>query len=461
MKISVVGTGYVGLVTGTCFAETGNQVICMDVDEKKISLLKKGKSPIYEPGLDSLIEKNLHAKRLSFTTSLEDAVKNTRVVFLCLPTPPGADGSADLKYVMQVADEIGIIMNGEGRTGFGEDEEQYKLVVTKSTVPVGTGDKIRDIFEKYPKARLEVASNPEFLKEGSAIQDFMFPDRVVVGVENPRAEKILHELYEPFVRTGAPILVMETRSAEMVKYAANGFLATRISFMNEIARLCEKLGADVDRVRTSIGYDNRIGPRFLFPGIGWGGSCFPKDVKALIKMGEEVSVETQIISAVAAVNEEQKGIIPKKIKKHFGGKVAGKKFALWGLSFKPKTDDMREAPSLVIINKLTNAGADVTAFDPAAMERAKEIFEGKTENPQAGQVGERVKGELRFAKEQYEALKDADALILVTEWQEFREPDFERMKKLMKGYVVFDGRNIYNPEKVKTMGFEYYGIGRK
>lgn len=433
MNISIIGTGYVGLVTGTCFAETGNNVICMDVDTKKVAQLKKGKSPIYEPGLEALLEKNINAGRLSVTSSLKDAVDKSDVIFLCLPTPPGADGSADLKYVMQVAEDMARLTDG------------YKLIITKSTVPVGTADKIREIFRNHGKTRFEVASNPEFLKEGNAIQDFMFPDRVVVGVEDGKAEQILRELYEPFVRTGAPILVMETRSAEMVKYAANAFLATRISFMNEIARLCEKLGADVDSVRSAIGYDNRIGPKFLFPGIGWGGSCFPKDVKALIKIGEEVSVETPVVSAVNAVNEEQKKVIPQKIMARFGDKLKGKKFAIWGLSFKPKTDDMREAPAIVIIEDLLQSGAEVSAFDPVAMENAEKIFGKK----------------ISYAKEEYAALKGADALILVTEWQEFREPDFEKMKTLMREHVIFDGRNIYKPEKVRSKGFEYYGIGRK
>jgi UDPglucose 6-dehydrogenase len=433
MRISVIGTGYVGLVTGTCFAETGNDVVCMDVDTKKIGQLKKGKSPIYEPGLDSLLEKNIKAKRLSFTTSLKEAVGNSEVVFLCLPTPPGADGGADLTYVLSVSEEI------------AEHADGFKLIITKSTVPIGTGDKIREIFSKRGRESFVVVSNPEFLKEGNAIQDFMFPDRVVIGVEDSKAEGILRGLYEPFVRTGAPILVMETRSAEMVKYAANAFLATRISFMNEIARLCEQLGADVDKVRTAIGYDNRIGPRFLFPGIGWGGSCFPKDVKALIKIGEEASVKTPVVSAVNDTNEAQKSLLPERVKKRFGPRLAGKKFAVWGLSFKPKTDDMREAPSIVVIEGLLEGGAQISAYDPVAMENAERIFGRK----------------ISYAKEQYAALRGADALLLVTEWQEFREPDYSKMKSLMKQHVIFDGRNIYNPETLKSLGFEYYGIGRK
>jgi len=433
MNISVIGTGYVGLVTGTCFADTGNNIVCMDVDAKKIGQLKKGKSPIYEPGLDALLEKNIRAKRLRFTTSLKEAVVEPDVIFLCLPTPPDADGTADLKYVMQVAADIAKLADG------------FKLVITKSTVPMGTGDKIREIFKEAGRTKFVVASNPEFLKEGNAIQDFMFPDRVVIGVEDKNAENILRELYEPFVRTGAPVLVMEIRSAEMVKYAANAFLATRISFMNEIARLCEKLGADVEKVRMAIGYDNRIGQKFLFPGIGWGGSCFPKDVKALIKIGEEVSLETPVVSAVNAINEIQKGVLVQKIKKHFSLNLSGKKFAVWGLSFKPKTDDMREAPSIVVVEELLKNGAAVSVFDPVAMENAEKIFGSK----------------IVYVKDQYAALKGADGLLLITEWQEFREPDFAKMKTLMRHHVIFDGRNIYNPDKVKTLGFEYYGIGRK
>jgi len=433
MNISVIGTGYVGLVTGTCFAETGNRVICMDVDSKKIAVLRKGKSPIYEPGLDSLLEKNIKAKRLSFTTSLKEATADSDVIFLCLPTPPGADGGADLSYVLSVAKEISECAAG------------FKIIITKSTVPIGTADKIREIFKSRGRGEFVVSSNPEFLKEGNAIQDFMFPDRVVVGVEDSRAEKVLRELYEPFVRTGAPILVMETRSAEMVKYAANAFLATRISFMNEIAGLCEKLGADIEKVRASIGYDNRIGPKFLFPGIGWGGSCFPKDVRALIRIGDEASVETPVVAAVNAINEKQKKLLPEKIKNHFGGNLKGKKFSLWGLSFKPKTDDMREAPSIVIIESLLKSGATISAFDPVAMENAERIFGKK----------------ISYSRDQYDTLKDASALLLVTEWQEFREPDFSRMKSLMREHIIFDGRNIYNPDKIRSLGFVYYGIGRK
>lgn len=446
MDISIIGTGYVGLVTGACFAESGNNVICMDIDKEKINKLKKGIVPIYEPGLDEIVRKNLNTGRLKFTTDLEYAVRNSEIIFLCLPTPPGKDGDADLGILFSVVKNIAKILRGLAKD---EKNRLKKLIVSKSTVPVGTADKIKEMLNKElgkysDKIDLYVASNPEFLKEGNAVQDFMFPDRVVIGVNDGEAEKILRELYEPFVRTGAPILVMDTRSAEMVKYTANAFLAMRISFMNEMANLCEKLGADVEKVRIAIGYDNRIGPRFLFPGVGWGGSCFPKDIKALMKMGEKNGVELKIVKSVYEVNERQKKLIVEKIKKHFGRELKNKKIAIWGLSFKPKTDDMREAPSIVIINELLKLGAKISAFDPVAVPNAKKIF------------GDKVK----FAKNQYEALKNADALVLITEWQEFREPDFNYIKTLMRTPVVFDGRNIYNPEKLKKLGFTYYGIGR-
>lgn len=446
MNISIIGTGYVGLVTGACFAESGNNVICMDIDKEKINKLKKGIVPIYEPGLDEIVRKNLNTGRLKFTTDLEYAVRNSEIIFLCLPTPPGKDGDADLGILFSVVKNIAKILRGLAKD---EKNQLKKLIVSKSTVPVGTADKIKETLNKElgkysDKIDLYVASNPEFLKEGNAVQDFMFPDRVVIGVNDGEAEKILRELYEPFVRTGAPILVMDTRSAEMVKYTANAFLAMRISFMNEMANLCEKLGADVEKVRIAIGYDNRIGPRFLFPGVGWGGSCFPKDIKALMKMGEKNGVELKIVKSVYEVNERQKKLIVEKIKKHFGRELKNKKIAIWGLSFKPKTDDMREAPSIVIINELLKLGAKISAFDPVAVPNAKKIF------------GDKVK----FAKNQYEALKSADALVLITEWQEFREPDFNYIKTLMRTPVVFDGRNIYNPEKLKKLGFTYYGIGR-
>lgn len=446
MNISVIGTGYVGLVTGACLAETGNNVICMDIDKRKINKLKNGIVPIYEPGLGEIVLKNLKVGRLKFTTEIEHAVKNSEIIFLCLPTPAGRDGNADLGILFSVVKNIAKILR---KLAKNENSRIRKLIVSKSTVPVGTADKIKEMLNKElakysEKVDFEVASNPEFLKEGNAVQDFMFPDRVVIGVNNEEAEKILRELYEPFVRTGAPILVMDTRSAEMVKYTANAFLAMRISFMNEIANLCEKLGADVEKVRIAIGYDNRIGPKFLFPGVGWGGSCFPKDLKALIKMGEGNGIELKVVKAVYEVNERQKKIIVEKIKKHFGRELENKKIAIWGLSFKPKTDDMREAPSIVIINELLKLGAKITAFDPVAIPNAKKIFGSK----------------IKFAKNQYEALKEADALVLVTEWQEFREPDFNYIKTLMRTPVIFDGRNIYNPEKLKKLGFIYYGIGR-
>jgi UDPglucose 6-dehydrogenase len=446
MKISVIGTGYVGLVTGACFADTGNDVICMDVDGAKISKLKKGILPIYEPGLDEIVKKNLAVGRLSFTTELEEAVKKSELIFLCLPTPPSKDGDADLSIVFNVVKKIARILKREIKS----NPQLRKLIVSKSTVPVGTAEGIKEmifsILGNIPEgAFIDVASNPEFLKEGNAVQDFMFPDRVVIGVNNGESERIMRELYEPFVRTGAPILVMDTRSAEMVKYTANAFLAMRISFMNEIANLCEKLGADVEKVRVAIGYDVRIGPKFLFPGVGWGGSCFPKDLKALIKMGGKNGVDLKIVKAVYDVNERQKKLIVEKIKKHFNGRLKDKKIAIWGLSFKPKTDDMREAPSITIINELLKLGATVVAYDPVAIPNAKKIFDKR----------------IKFAKNQYEALKGADALVLVTEWQEFREPDFNYMKNLMRTPVVFDGRNIYKPEKLKGLGFVYYGIGRK
>ncbi|MFN3135680.1 MAG: UDP-glucose dehydrogenase family protein [Candidatus Kryptonium sp.] len=446
MNIAVIGTGYVGLVTGACFAEVGNNVICMDIDKTKINKLKKGIIPIYEPGLEEIVKKNLSSGRLKFTTELDYAVENSDIIFLCLPTPSKKDGNADLSILFSVVKNIAKILR---ETAKRTDIKVKKFLISKSTVPVGTADKIKEMIdrelEKFrDKVDVNVASNPEFLKEGNAVQDFMFPDRVVIGVSNGEAETVLRELYEPFVRTGAPILVMDTRSAEMVKYAANAFLATRISFMNEIANLCEKLGADVEKVRIAIGYDNRIGPKFLFPGVGWGGSCFPKDVKALIKMGEENGLNLKIVNSVYEVNERQKRIIVEKIKKHFGKDLKDKKIAVWGLSFKPKTDDMREAPSITIINELLKFGVKIVAFDPVAIPNAKKIFKDK----------------IKYASNQYDALKNADALVLVTEWQEFREPDFNYMKKLMRTPVIFDGRNIYNPERVKKIGFTYYGIGR-
>ena len=443
MNISIIGTGYVGLTTGACFAEMGNNVICMDTDTAKIKKLKKGVVPFYEPGLDSLVEKNISAGRLKFTDDLETAVVKSDIIFLCLPTPPLKNGDVNLSIVFDVVRSIGSILKKNSKK---LNSNAKKIIVSKSTVPVGTAEKISEIISrKLGKAevKFDVVSNPEFLKEGSAVSDFMFPERIVIGVDNGETEKIMRELYEPFVRTGAPIIVMDTRSAEMVKYAANVFLATKVSFMNEIANLCEKVGADVEKVRIAIGYDERIGRKFLFPGVGWGGNCFPKDVKALIKMGEKNGVEMKIARSVFEVNEKQKKVIVKKIKKHFGD-LKGKKISVWGLSFKPKTDDMREAPSIVIINEILKLGATVSVYDPAAMKNAKKIFGNK----------------IKYAKTQYDALKNADALVVVTEWQEFREPDFNYMKMLMRNPVIFDGRNIYKPDKLESLGFVYYGIGR-
>jgi len=431
-KICVVGTGYVGLVAGTCFVESGRTVICVDKDKNKIMKLKKGIIPIYEPGLEELVKKNIEKKRLIFTTELKEGVQNSDIIFIAVGTPPGEDGSADLRYVLEVAEGIRKYING------------YKIVVNKSTVPVGTGAKVKAILSEQTKYKFDVVSNPEFLKEGAAIDDFMKPDRVVIGCESEEARKAMEYLYSPFVRTGAPILFMDIKSAEMTKYAANAMLATRISFMNEISRLCEAVGADVTMVRKGIGTDARIGKSFLFAGIGYGGSCFPKDVKALIRTAKENKIRLKIIEVVEQTNEEQKEIIVKKIIKRFGKNLKGKLFAVWGLSIKPNTDDMREAPSIVIINNLLKLGAKIIAYDPAAMNEAKKIFGKK----------------IMYAKNNYNMLKNATALILVTEWQEFREPDFEIMKKKMKEPIIFDGRNILEPEIVKKFGFEYYCIGR-
>ena len=433
MKIAVIGTGYVGLVQGACFADTGNHVICMDIDEKKVKALKKGVIPIYEPGLEEMVSRNTQEGRLAFTTSLKTAVQHSDVIFMCLPTPQSEDGSADLSHVVEVAEQISKHTNGE------------KLIVSKSTVPVGTVDKIRHLVRKNAKYPVEVASNPEFLKEGTAVQDSLKPDRVVIGSRNKKAIEILKELYEPFVRTGNPILVMDERSAEMTKYAANAFLATKISFMNELANLCEEVGADIDAVRRGIAADPRIGKLFLFPGVGYGGSCLPKDVKALIKTSEANNHDLRILRAVDEVNENQKKVLLKKLASHFKNRLKGKVVAIWGLSFKPQTDDIREAPSLVIIENLLASGVKVRAHDPIAMPPVKARF------------GKKV----RFFESSYDALKGADALLLLTEWNEFRRPDFAKMKKLMKHPVILDGRNIYDPKEMREMGFEYYGIGRK
>jgi UDPglucose 6-dehydrogenase len=423
----------VGLVTGTCFAETGNHVICVDIDANKVQMMKDGKVPIYEPHLDVLFERNIRQGRLHFTTDLKSAIKDAQIIFLALPTPPGEDGSADLKYVLGVADELGRIIT------------DYKVIVDKSTVPVGTAEKVHAALARNAKVELfDVVSNPEFLREGFAVDDFLKPDRVVVGTSSERARKLMEDLYKPFVRQGNPIIFMDERSAELTKYAANAFLATKITFMNEIANFCEKVGADVDKVRIGIGTDSRIGKRFLFPGIGYGGSCFPKDVQALAKSGKEAGYEFQIINAVMEVNEGQKTSIIPKIKRHFGD-LKGKRFALWGLAFKPDTDDIREAPALYVIDELVKAGASVIAFDPEAMANVKKL-KGDT---------------MEFAQDEYEALKGADALIIATEWALFRTPDFKRVGELLKEKVIFDGRNLYELDEMEKLGFTYVSVGRQ
>jgi len=438
MKIAVVGTGYVGLVTGTCFAEVGIDVTCIDIDQKKIDNLHNGIPPIYEPGLEEMVSRNVKSGRLNFSTSLAESIKGADVAFIAVGTPPGEDGSADLKYVLAVA------------RGIGENIENYTVVVTKSTVPVGTAAKVRSEIEQALAKRgasveFDVASNPEFLKEGAAIDDFLKPDRIVVGVSSDRAEEMMRRLYKPFLLNGHPIIFMDIPSAEMTKYAANSMLATKISFMNDIANLCEIMGADVNKVRQGIGSDARIGHKFIYPGIGYGGSCFPKDVKALIKTASENGYKMQVLQAVEGVNEAQKEVLFSKVMKHFGNDLKGKKFAIWGLSFKPKTDDMREAPSLVIIEKLLAEGATVSAYDPVAIAEAKHSL-GDT---------------ITYAKDQFEALVDADALLVVTEWPEFCSPSFEVVGRLLKQKVIFDGRNIYDPSEMKEIGFTYHCIGIK
>jgi UDPglucose 6-dehydrogenase len=432
MKISVIGTGYVGLVVGTCFAETGNDVICVDIDEKKVRMLRKAKSPIYEPGLEELIKKNIHEKRLSFTTDIQQAIKKTEVIFLALPTPPLEDGAADLQHVLAVAKRIGQSMNG------------YKVVVNKSTVPVGTVDKVHETIAKYTKHEFDVVSNPEFLKEGAAVMDFLKPDRIVVGTRSRRAIKIMEDLYSPFIRTGNPFIVMDERSSELTKYAANSMLATKISFMNEIANLCERVGADVEMVRKGVGSDPRVGPQFLFAGVGYGGSCFPKDVSALVKTSEQYKYDFSILNAVMHVNKNQRMLFTKKILSYFKNDIKKKQITMWGLSFKPNTDDMREAPSVTIIKELLKHGAKVNVYDPVAMKEAKRY------------LGNSV----RYCKTDYDALRGAEALIVVTEWHEFRRPDFDKMKKLMCNYVIFDGRNLYDAAVMREKGFEYFSIGR-
>jgi len=431
MKIAVVGTGYVGLVAGACFAESGNDVICVDKDAAKIRTLKRGKMPIYEPGLEELVRRNTHEGRLTFTTTLPKAVRESAIIFIAVGTPQGEDGSADLKYVLDVAAEIAKAMNA------------YKVIVDKSTVPVGTSEQVREVIRRGTTHPFSVVSNPEFLKQGAAIDDFLKPDRVVIGAEDARAQEVMLELYGPFTRTGAPIMVMDCASAELTKYAANAMLASRISFMNEVANVCELVGADVDQVRKAIGSDKRIGSAFLFPGVGYGGSCFPKDVQAMIRFASDKNYAFKILEAVEAVNTTQKTRLFAKIKKHFGG-VKGKTVAVWGLAFKPRTDDMREAPAIPLIEALVTAGATVQAYDPEAAKVARGIFGGK----------------ITYASSNYDALKGADCLAIVTEWSEFRRPDFERMRTLMRSPVIFDGRNLFTPEQMKQSGFVYYSIGR-
>ena len=433
MNIAVVGTGYVGLVTGTCFAETGNQVICVDIDAEKVEKMRKGEVPIYEPHLDVLFERNIQAGRLHFTTDLAEAVEPADIIFLALPTPPGEDGSADLSYVLGVAEELGKMIT------------EYKVIVDKSTVPVGTAEKVTAAVATNAKVDFDVVSNPEFLREGYAVDDFLKPDRVVIGVGSPRAEEVMTRLYQPFIRQGNPLIVMDERSAELTKYAANAFLATKITFMNEIANFCEKVGADVDKVRRGIGTDTRIGPRFLFPGIGYGGSCFPKDVQALHRSGREADHKFEILTSVMEVNEAQKTVLFDPIRKRFNGDLQGVRIGMWGLAFKPETDDIREAPALYMIEKLLEAGAAVCAFDPEAMDNVK------------GRLGDRI----AFAEDPYSAIEGADALLICTEWQVFRTPDFDRMKRALNTPLIFDGRNLYDVDDMQKEGWEYTSIGRR
>ncbi|HZI69031.1 MAG TPA: UDP-glucose/GDP-mannose dehydrogenase family protein [Hanamia sp.] len=442
MNIAVIGTGYVGLVTGTCFAETGNSVVCVDIDEEKVKKLSSGKITIFEPGLEKLFDRNSKEGRLKFTTSLAEGINKARVIFLALPTPPDGDGAADLRYVLDVADKIGGLLK----------KGSYKIIIDKSTVPVGTADKVKQVVLKSaknagvenPEKLYDVVSNPEFLREGVAVEDFMKPDRVVIGTSSEKAKKIVGELYAPFVRQGNPVIYMDEKSAELTKYAANSFLATKISFMNEIAQLCEKLGANVDMIRKGIGSDERIGRRFLFPGIGYGGSCFPKDVQALVKSSDKAEYDFKILKAVMEVNENQKVHLLPKIKKYFKNNLKGKTFALWGLAFKPNTDDIREAPALKIIDELLAAGAKVAAYDPEAMENVKKV------------LGDKIK----FGESQYDVLEDADALVIATEWSEFRTPDFNKIKSLLKNDVIFDGRNLFELYRMEECGFHYESVGR-
>lgn len=433
MNIAIIGTGYVGLVSGTCFAETGNNVVCIDINEEKINQLRRGETPIYEPGLDVLLERNIKEKRISFTTSLSEGIKDAQIIFLALPTPPGKDGAADLQYVLGVAKDLSKIITS------------YKVIVNKSTVPVGTAEKTAAVMaENLDTSLFDVVSNPEFLREGVAVEDFLKPDRVVIGTSSEKAKKLMDELYQPFVRQGNPIYYMDERSSEMTKYAANSYLAMRISFMNEMANLCERAGANVDWVRMGMGSDGRIGKRFLFPGVGYGGSCFPKDVQALARTADEHNYDFQIVKSVMEVNDRQKLILGQKIKKYYNNDLKGKTFAIWGLAFKPETDDIREAPALYLIETLLAEGATVKAFDPEAMPNVKAIF------------GDKV----QFAENQYDTILDADALVIVTEWSEFRNPDFNKIKASLKEAVIFDGRNVYTLEKMKELGFYYQSMGR-
>lgn len=433
MKIAVVGTGYVGLVTGTCFAETGNTVTCIDIDKEKVKKLQGGKVTIYEPGLEQLFERNIKQKRLLFTTDLKEGIKEAKIIFLALPTPPGEDGSADLKYILKVADDLGELLS------------EYTVVVDKSTVPVGTADKVRSRIAAKAKVEFDVVSNPEFLREGVAVEDFMKPERVVIGTTSPKARKVMESLYAPFVRQGNPLVFMDERSAELTKYAANSFLATKITFMNEIANLCELLGADVDSVRKGVGTDSRIGKRFLFPGIGYGGSCFPKDVQALAKSSSDSNYDFKILKAVMTVNEDQKTKLIPRVKEYFNGNLKGKTIAMWGLSFKPHTDDIREAPALYNIDALLAEGVTIKAHDPEAMENVKKV------------IGDKI----QYCPTPYDAAEGADAIFIATEWPEFRTPDFDKLNAILRNKVIFDGRNLYELSLMKELGYAYYSIGRE
>lgn len=433
MNIAVIGTGYVGLVTGTCLAETGNNVVCVDIDKDKVERMRNGEVPIYEPHLDVLFERNVKAGRLSFTHDIEDVIEDSKIFFLALPTPPGEDGSADLSYVLGVADQLGRLI------------KDYKVIIDKSTVPVGTAERVRAAVAENCNVPFDVVSNPEFLREGFAVDDFLKPDRIVVGVSSDRARKVLEELYRPFVRQGNPLIFMDEKSAELTKYAANAFLAMKITFMNEIANFCEKVGADVDQVRIGMGTDTRIGKRFLFPGIGYGGSCFPKDVQALAKSGKEIGYKFEILDAVMEVNNDQKTILFQPMKEYFHGNMKGVRIAIWGLAFKPETDDIREAPSLYMIEKLINEGAEVVAFDPEATENVRKL------------LGHRI----QYATTQYEALENADALLICTEWSVFRTPDFDIITEKLNNKAIFDGRNLYDLEKMRELGYHYKSVGRE